>query len=268
MPKVRPAAGPVAEILEGCYPKARMSSAEGHEEPTEATEQPAPERATSDKPKKKKKAKAPPPPPMSEEQINSPTNQTLGMLGVIGIMTLCMWIFARGGCNYHPPKETRDPRKVELVDLARDPKDAAMEFELRFATKSFGGALDLVKGPMVELVKAQQTACDADANCAQKASDLRGSVQVVGALLERDAFRAVTRVTTSGLKGADEKHIVRLERDQQIWKVVGRENDDGTFKPRPQPVMQGPSGHMLMRQPGMPGSEAPPAASSSTETKK
>ncbi len=238
-----------------------MSSAEGQNEATEAAE-PAREAAPSEPPKKKKKkAKPAPPPPMTEEEINSPTKQTLGMLGVIGIMTLCMWIFARGGCNYHPPKETRNPRKVELVDLARDPKDAALEFELRFATKSFGGALELAKGPMVELVKAQQAACDADASCAQKASDLRGTVQVVGALLERDAFRAVTRVTTSGLASENEKHIVRLERDQQIWKVVGRENDDGSFKPRAQPAHQGPSGHLLMRQPGMPGTEAPPAAS-------
>lgn len=268
MPKVRSATGPVAEIRRACYPKARMSSAEGQNEPTEATEQPAREPAPSEPPKKKKKkAKPAPPPPKTEEEINSPTNQTLGMLGVICIMTLCMWIFARGGCNYHPPKETRDPRKVELVDLARDPKDAALEFELRFATKSFGGALELAKGPMVELVKGQQTACDADADCAQKASNLRGTVQVVGQLLERDAFRAVTRVTTTGLAGPDEKHIVRLERDQQIWKVVGRENDDGSFKPRPQPAFQGPSGQLLMRQPGMPGTEAPPAASSAEPKK-
>lgn len=246
-----------------------MSSAEGQNEPAEASEQPVPEPSPSEPlKKKKKKAKPAPPPPLTEEQINSPTNQTLGMLGVIGIMTLCMWIFARGGCNYHPPKETRDPRKVELVDLARDPKDAAMEFELRFATKSFGGALELVKGPMLELVKAQQTACDADANCAQKASDLRGTALVTGALLERDAFRSVVRVTTIGLKGADEKHIVRLERDGQIWKVVGRENDDGSFKPRPQPTFQGPSGHLIMRQPGMPGTEAPSSSSSSSAAEK
>ena len=133
-------------------------SSEGPQEATEASNPPVPEGAPGGslppKVKKKKTAKPPaPPPPLTEEEIDSPTNQTLGMLGVIGIMTLCMWVFARGGCNYHPPKESRDPRKVELVELARDPKDAAMEFELRWSTKSFGGAAELAKGPMVEQVK-------------------------------------------------------------------------------------------------------------------
>ena len=129
-----------------------MSSASEPQEPSEATPSSEPERPVksssdrpnTDRPKKKKlKAKAPPPPPLTEDEIDSPTRQTLGMLGVIGIMTLCMWVFARGGCNYHPPKESRDPRKIELVDLAREPKDAALEFELRLSMKSFGGALEL-----------------------------------------------------------------------------------------------------------------------------
>lgn len=243
-------------------PEARMTSASEPQEPTEAS--PEPERPVADRPKKKKiKAKAPPPPPLSEDEIDSPNRQTLGMLGVIGIMTLCMWIFARGGCNYHPPKETRDPRKVELVDLARDPKDAALEFELRFAMKSFGGALELAKGPMVDLVKEQQKICDANPGCSQQASTLRGAVQASAQLLERDAFKAVSRVTTTGTGGKAERHIIRVERDGQIWKTVAREVDDGSFKPRPQaPISSRPDGGLLLRQPGMPG-EAPPASSAS-----
>jgi hypothetical protein len=139
-----------------------MSSASEPESATEATQPPEPERPPADRPKKKKAKPKPPPPPMSEEQIDSPNRQTIGMLSVIAIVTFFLWIFARGGCNYHPPKETRDPRKVDLVDLARDPKEAALEFELRWATNSWGGALELAMGPVVELVKQQQTACDAN----------------------------------------------------------------------------------------------------------
>jgi hypothetical protein len=241
-----------------------MTSAPEPQEPTEAL--PEPERPVADRPKKKKvKAKAPPPPPpLSEDEIDSPNRQTIGMLGVIGIMTVCMWIFARGGCNYHPPKETRDPRKVELVDLARDPKDAALEFELRFAMKSFGGALELAKGPMVDLVKEEQKKCDADPGCSQQASTLRGAVQATAQLLERDAFKSVSRVTTTGTGGKPERHIIRVERDGQIWKTVSREVDDGTFKARPQAQIstQRPDGSLLMRQPGMPGM-TPPVSSSS-----
>jgi hypothetical protein len=192
------------------------------------------------------------------------------MLGVICIMTLCMWIFARGGCNYHPPKETRDPRKVELADLARDPKDAALEFELRFAMKSFGGALELAKGPMVDLVKEQQKICDANPGCSQQASTLRGAVLGTAVLLERDAFHAVSRVTTTGTgaKGS-ERHIIRVEREGQIWKTVSREVDDGSFKPRPQTqVSSRPDGSLLLRQPGMPGVAPSASASSAPESPK
>jgi hypothetical protein len=228
-----------------------MSSVQGPEEPTEASQsEPAPAAAPK---KKKKKSKAPPPPPpMTEEEIDSPTKQTIGMLGVIGIMTLCMWVFARGGCNYHPPKETRDPRKIDLIDLARDPKDAAMEFELRWSTKSFGGALELAKGPMVDTVKQQQRDCDNDPGCAKRASDLRGTVQVTAQLLERDMTQSVSRVITIGTGSAPEKHIIRVERDGPLWKTVSRVVDDGSFKPRPPQAMSLPPGQLLMRQPGMP----------------
>jgi hypothetical protein len=241
-----------------------MSSADEPKEPAEATQPPMPEGGSAPKKKKKKLRPPAPPPPMTEEEIDSPTNQTLGMLTVIGIMTLCMWIFARGGCNYHPPKETRDPRKVDLVDLARDPKDAAMEFELRWSMKSWGGAMELAKGPMLTEVKQQQTACDANPACAQKASDLRATVQVTAQLLERDMLHSVSRVITVGTGPNAEKHIIKVERDGQIWKTVSREVDDGSFKPRPPELvqMQGHDGAILYRQPGMPGSSDPHGSSS------
>ncbi len=233
-------------------------SSERAQEPAEAS-QPAPSEgsgaaAPSQPPlpkKKKKKTRPAPPPPLTEEQINSPTNQTLGMLGIVGIMTLTMWVFARGGCNYHPPKESRDPRKVELVDLARDPKDAALEFELRWSTLRWGGAAELAKGPMVDQVKRQQQACDADASCAKRASDLRSTVEATAELLERDAMHAVARVTTTGTGGKPERHIIRVERDQAIWKTVARDVDDGSFKPRPASLPDR-DGALLLRQPGMP----------------
>lgn len=251
-----------------------MSSAEEQKEAPAASQPPEAEAARSPsaapKKKKKKKAAAPPPPPMTEEEIDSPSKQTLGMLGVIGIMTMFMWIFARGGCNYHPPKETRDPRKVELVDLARDPKDAALEFELRWATKRWGGALELAKGPMLDQVKQQQKACDANPKCAQQAADLRGTVQASAELLERDPMRSVSRVITVGTGSKQaERHIIRVERDGSIWKTISREVDDGSFKARPpaQIVSHERDGQLLLRQPGMPGTpQATPAPSGSAST--
>jgi hypothetical protein len=222
-----------------------MSSAEPESSSTEgAAEVPAaaePRPAASSRPKKKLKSKSKPRIPRTEEEIDSPSTQTLGMLGVLAILTLVMWAFARGGCNYHPPKESREPRKVELVDLARDPKDAALEFQHRMATKSFGGALDLAKGPLVDELKRQQTACDADPQCAQDASKLRGRAQTTSVLLERDPFRATARVTTFAAGAEPQRYILRLERDGQIWKAVARDVDDGNFKPRPAAIMPPPN---------------------------
>jgi hypothetical protein len=255
----------------GLLPEAGMSSAEEQKEAPAASQPPeaeAPRSPSAAPKKKKKKAKPAPPPPMTEEEIDSPSKQTLGMLGVIGIMTIFMWLFARGGCNYHPPKETRDPRKVELVDLARDPKDAAMEFELRWATKRWGGAAELAKGPMVEQVKQQQQACDANPKCAQQAADLRGSVQASAELLERDPLRSVSRVTTVGVGPKPERHIIRVERDGPIWKTVSREVDDGSFKPRPPAMPHERDGQMILRQPGMPTGAPAPSGSASVSDKK
>jgi len=232
-------------------PEARMSSApEPAASPTEGSTLPDPSPpAGGERPKKKKlKAKHPKPPiPRTEDEIDSPSKQTLGMLAVIGIMTVCMWLFARGGCNYHPPKETRDPRKVDLIDLARDPKDAALELQQRWATKSFGGALELAKPPLIDELKKQQQACDANPQCAQEASTLRSKVQSVSVLLERDPLKATARVTTYGASATPEKYIVRLEREQQMWKAVSREVDDGSFKPRPPSAPAQRDGSMILR---------------------
>ena len=118
--------------------------------------------------------------------------------------------------------------------------------------------MELAKGPMVEQVKQQQKACDANPSCAQKASDLRGTVQATAELLERDPLHAVARVTTTGTGGKDERHIIRVEREQQLWKTISREVDDGSFKPRPPTQGFAPTrdGQLLMRQPGMPGTGA------------
>jgi len=145
-----------------------------------------------------------------------------------------------------------------------------MEFELRWSMKSWGGAMELAKGPMLEEVKQQQKACDANPACAQKASDLRATVQVSAQLLERDMTHSVSRVITTGTGPSPERHIIKVERDQQIWKTVSREVDDGSFKPRPpeQVQLHGRDGAMLFRQPGMPGTEPQMSSSSAPADKK
>ncbi|HYQ17302.1 MAG TPA: hypothetical protein VEQ58_16130, partial [Polyangiaceae bacterium] len=69
---------------------------------------------------------------------------------------------------------------------------------------------------------------------------------------------------TTGVGPKPERHIIRVERDQLIWKTVSREVDDGSFKPRPQLLVgQEREGALLLRQPGMPTVAPAPSASAS-----
>lgn len=200
---------------------------------TEARAEPA---GTSERPKKakKKKAKRPKLPiPQTEEEIDSPSRQTLGMLGVLGALTLILWAFAHGACNYHPPKETRRPRNVTTADLAREPKDAAIELAQRWATLDFARAQELVKGPLVDELAKEKAQCDANPECGKKREALKKSVLTTAELLERDPQNATVRVTHHGLGEGPNKYIVKVERDTPHWKATSRVVDDGTFKPKP-----------------------------------
>ena len=76
------------------------------------TESKRPKRSSSARPKKSKKPK--PPIPQTESEIDAPDRLTLVVLGFMGVVTLVLWGFARGACNYHPPRETRRPRPVNI----------------------------------------------------------------------------------------------------------------------------------------------------------
>ena len=182
------------------------------------------------RPVKKKKAR--PPVPTDERQIDAPDKLTLSMLGVMAVVTLGLWIFARAACNYHPPRETRRPRAVKIEELAREPKDAALEMQQRLAQLNFDGALELASGAAAdEIHKAKSDCAQKPQDCAMKKKTLEKSVESAAALLERSATDATVRVTTVRPGGKD-VFLSKLERQGAIWKVVSRGPDDPTFKPR------------------------------------
>ena len=78
-------------------------------------------------------------------------------------MTLVLWGFARGACNYHPPRESRRPRVLKTEVLMRDPKSSAVELWQRLGSADFKGAAELTTGAATEEVKKEQAACEADA---------------------------------------------------------------------------------------------------------
>jgi len=182
------------------------------------------------RPLKKKKPR--PPVPTDEREIDAPDKLTLSMLGVMGIVTLGLWIFARAACNYHPPRETRRPRAVKIEELAREPKDAALEMQQRLVQLNFDGALELATGAAADEVKKAKHDCQQKPqDCAMKKKTMAKSVESAAALLERSATDATVRVTTVRPGGKDVM-LNKLERQGAIWKVVSRGPDDPTFKPR------------------------------------
>jgi hypothetical protein len=203
---------------------------------------PAASGSASERPRKKKLKRPRPPIPKTEEEIDSPSKMTVGMLGVLGVLTIIMWALARGGCNYHPPKETRVPREVTTEDLARDPKNAAIELQQRWLTHDFARAAELASGEVAQQLEQEKANCNA-ACLAQKKS-LSEKVLTSAVLLEANMMGATARVTSVGLAGGPKVFLLRMERADSIWKATLRKPDDGTplpalpASPHDQPTIQ------------------------------
>jgi hypothetical protein len=180
---------------------------------------------------KKKKAKTPI--PTDEREIDAPDKLTLSMLGVMAIVTLSLWGFARAACNYHPPRETRRPRAMKIEELAREPKDAALEMQQRLEQYDFDGATQLASGAAAaDVAKAKAACAQQSQDCAMKRKQSEKSVESSAALLERSAASATVRVTTVKAGGKD-VNLLKVERQGSMWKVTSRGPDDPNFKPAP-----------------------------------
>jgi hypothetical protein len=181
-----------------------------------------------ERPKKKRKK---PPLPRTEREIDAPDRLTLLLLGIMGFMTIVLWGFAKGACNYHPPRETRRPRPVKLEELARDPKDAALEMQQRLVQYNFDGALELAVDSAESDVKKRKAECAGKvAECAEKKKKNERAA-TVAALLERDMGSATVRATSHTEANGKVANILRLERRGPTWKVISFAPDDGSFKP-------------------------------------
>jgi hypothetical protein len=198
--------------------------------------QDAPVERRRERPRKSKRPK--PPIPQTEAEIDAPDKLTLTMLGVMGLVTIALWLFARSACNYHPPRETRRPRVVKLEELAREPKGAALEMQQRLLQYDFDGALQLASGDAAREVEKAKAACQANtSDCATKRKLSEKGVLSAAALLERSPAGSVVRVTSNTPSGK-QVSIVRLERAGSIWKVTSRVPDDGSFKAKPSEPIQ------------------------------
>jgi hypothetical protein len=150
---------------------------------------------------------------------------------------------------------------VKLEELARDPKDAALEMQQRLVQYNFDGALELAADSAESDVKKRKAECAGKvAECAEKKKKNERAA-TVAALLERDMGSATVRATSHTEANGKVANILRLERRGAVWKVISFVPDDGSFKPSPPPGMepgQMPPGAMqLLPAPGASGSAIP-----------
>ncbi len=236
-----------------------MSSEESREEAKADPVRSPSEVAAQGEGKKKKQKRPKPPLPRTEREIDAPDRLTLVMLGVLCVMTLVLWAFAKRACNYHPPRETKRPRAVKIEDLSRDPKEAALEMQQRLVQYDFDGALQLAADSAEADVKKRKADCASRvAACAENKKKYEHAA-TTAALLERDMASATVRATSVTPSAGKQANILTVERRGQTWKVVAFKVDDGTFKPKI--VEEPPPMQLQMAMPSASAPMAPPAGS-------
>jgi hypothetical protein len=173
---------------------------------------------------------------------------------------------------------------VTTEDLARDPKNAAIELQQRWLTRDFAGAAELATGEVAQQLQQDKAACNAA--CLAEKKSLADTVLTSAVVLDANMMGATTRVTSVGLPGGSKTFLLRMERADSIWKATLRKPDDGTplpplpASPHDQPMIQfspagsaaAPTGSAAPAAPAAPGGlphmvrrpapgQPPPAAS-------
>ena len=191
--------------------------------------------------------------PLSEEEIDSPSKQTLGMLGVVAAATLVMWGVGRAKCNYHEVGEGMKPREVTLEERTRAPKEVAFEFQHALASYDLDTAAKLATGAAKELIEERKKAC-AGGSCAKKQESLAGKVHSVSELLKRTPTHSVARAWSVGSDVAPTKHVLVLKRMGKDWKVESYQKGTGENVEVPGMNVGYPQGASEQQAPpGLPG---------------
>lgn len=168
-------------------------------------------------------------PPATEAALDSPNRQTLGMLGAIVVATLGMWVFAQKSCNLHPA-ETRKPREIAVAELAREPKNAALELQQRWSGYDFAGASELARGEVRAQIEKDAAGCGGDA-CSRQRSELTDATLARSVLVTRNSTQAVVRVEVLRGIGSPGTYLVTLELDGTTWVAVQHVKDTGAAVP-------------------------------------
>ena len=168
--------------------------------------------------------------PTTEEELNVPKFQTIGMLGSVSLLMIIMWFAARIACNAHPD-HLRDTRYVSVDQLAVDPKNAALEYQLRFVGKDYLLAGELVSGKMSDKIHDLLKFCENNVDtCEKDKLALKDKVTGTSTLMEVTPSHASAEVTTLINNENPQTVTLSLVPSGQIWKVA-ESRDGGARRP-------------------------------------
>jgi hypothetical protein len=161
--------------------------------------------------------------PETEEALNVPKSQTIGMLSAMSTLTLICWFAARLACNAHPD-QVREPKHYSTKDLAADPKNAAFEFHHSFETYDFTTALDLASGELKKLVENKVIECEKEPDvCAKKQATLAGTVNSTGRVLDEEGTRTTVELVSYYGKQLEPKTFqFVVEKQGDYYRVLSR----------------------------------------------
>ncbi len=166
--------------------------------------------------------------PKTEEELNIPKFQTIGMLGSVSLLMIIMWFAAKIACNSHPDN-IRDPRYVSVNQMAVDPKNAALEFQLRLVGKDYLLAGELVSGKMADKIHELLISCESNADsCEKDKLALKDKVTGTSTLWELTPSHASVEVTTLINNENPQTVTLDLVPSGKIWKVT--QSRDGSAR--------------------------------------
>lgn len=139
--------------------------------------------------------------------------QALGMAAAVFAVTLICWGGATFACNKHPP-QYKPPTQVEKQDLARTPKDAAIELRQRELSGDLAGALELAEGSAADDVKRVQAECGG--NCGKN-----GAALTRAEVVRFEGPQVLVR-TLSEQGSQHTRLLMKMERRGPVWKAVER----------------------------------------------
>jgi hypothetical protein len=193
----------------------------------------------------------------SEEKLNAPSVQTVGMLSVIAAATLVMWGMGRAACNYHEPGESLSPRAVALEARTRSPKDVALELSQRWLAADFDVAVKLVSPDFLPTIQKDKEGCSGGACDARK----NAKPLSVADVLRGNPADTFVRVRTTGLPQGEVVKLYEVERIGNEWKVTRELDPKAALPPlkEPPPSLMPQMGGPTVLQPGQlpPGMSAP-----------